>query len=432
MPQLSIPERANSVAKWAAIAIGFSIPISTALDNILLAVLLLAWLFGAGHGGKLRMIQDNPVAVAALLLFLYMLAGCFYGDGTTTQGLHYLGKYSDLFLIALLVPLFATERARQFAMLGFMLAMFVTLLLSYFIYLSGGAFAGVFSGSPGNPFVFKNYLTQNIFMAFFSFQCLVLARAANSRSVRGGLFLCAALAAYNVLFMSYGRTGYLVLGVLFAYFLLSLFRWKGAIVLTLLIGGLFGAAYFGSGGFTERVRLATHEFTSWQPGKAVTEMSSVGLRMEFYWNSLAIIADRPLMGVGMGGFEKAYGEKIHGTGMRLSNNPHNQFLLLGAQLGVLGLLLLFYLFWVHWRSAKNLPTLWEHHLARGAVLTIVCGSVVNSLLLDHAEGLFYAWITGVLFAGLKVSGGAAEKLPDVPIASRYSRCASNRSHRTHP
>jgi len=29
------------------------------------------------------------------------------------------------------------------------------------------------------------------------------------------------------------------------------------------------------------------------------------------------------------------------------------------------------------------------------------GSLFNSLLLDHTEGLLFAWLTGVLFAGLQ-------------------------------
>ena len=31
----------------------------------------------------------------------------------------------------------------------------------------------------------------------------------------------------------------------------------------------------------------------------------------------------------------------------------------------------------------------------------VIGCMFNSLLLDHTEGLFFAWATGLLFAGLK-------------------------------
>jgi uncharacterized membrane protein YccC len=39
-------------------------------------------------------------------------------------------------------------------------------------------------------------------------------------------------------------------------------------------------------------------------------------------------------------------------------------------------------------------------LARGLVLTIAVGCLFNSLLLDHTEGLFFAWGLGVLFGGL--------------------------------
>jgi len=46
----------------------------------------------------------------------------------------------------------------------------------------------------------------------------------------------------------------------------------------------------------------------------------------------------------------------------------------------------------------------EAHLARGLVLMIAAGCLFNSLLLDHTEGLLYAWLTGLLFAGLKSAG----------------------------
>ena len=49
----------------------------------------------------------------------------------------------------------------------------------------------------------------------------------------------------------------------------------------------------------------------------------------------------------------------------------------------------------------RLPTRLESELARGLVVTLVIGCMLNSLLLDHTEGLFYAWLTGVLYGGLK-------------------------------
>ena len=59
------------------------------------------------------------------------------------------------------------------------------------------------------------------------------------------------------------------------------------------------------------------------------------------------------------------------------------------------------MFWMQWRTAKYLNTPMEQSLARGLVLTMVAGCMVNSLLLDHTEGLFYAWLSGLLYGGLK-------------------------------
>ena len=35
------------------------------------------------------------------------------------------------------------------------------------------------------------------------------------------------------------------------------------------------------------------------------------------------------------------------------------------------------------------------------MLTMIIGCMFNSLLLDHTEGLFYAWLTGVLYGGME-------------------------------
>jgi uncharacterized membrane protein YccC len=45
-----------------------------------------------------------------------------------------------------------------------------------------------------------------------------------------------------------------------------------------------------------------------------------------------------------------------------------------------------------------LATPLSRHLARGLILTIAVGCLFNSWLMDHTEGLLYAWLTGLLFA----------------------------------
>ena len=84
-----------------------------------------------------------------------------------------------------------------------------------------------------------------------------------------------------------------------------------------------------------------------------------------------------------------------------TRNPHNEYLLIAVQVGLVGLGLLLYLFYRQWRLAKMLPSSLERSLAHGLLLAIMSGCLFNSLLLDHTEGMLYGWMSGLLYAGLK-------------------------------
>jgi hypothetical protein len=62
-------------------------------------------------------------------------------------------------------------------------------------------------------------------------------------------------------------------------------------------------------------------------------------------------------------------------------------------------------FCVQWRNAPRLASPLEATLARGLVLTIGIGCMFNALLVDHTEGLLYAWLTALLYAGLRPGSG---------------------------
>ncbi len=392
-----IQNKFDDLAKWMAIPIGFTLPISTAADNILLYLALLFFLLGGHYQLKLRTLAANPVAVATLLLVSALLLGGLYGNATWSEVHHYWRKYASLLAILFLIPLFQNQRSREYALNGFMLAMALTLFLSCVIATGWFADHGWFQGSMDNAFVFKLHITQNVFMAFFAYALALKAKYAVQKKWRLAFGAAALLAAFNVLFMVQGRTGYVALTVLLTYFCFRWLRWKGLALAVLAGISVVCAGYFLSATLSERVDLVFQETSAWKPGHGA--ISSSGLRMDYWTNSLHIIHDHPLLGVGTGGFEKAYAGKIQGTNMAPSNNPHNQFLLITVQLGVVGLGLLLLLFFQQWRTATGLPTLFEQDMARGMLLTIMSGSLLNSLLLDHAEGLFFAWMSGVLFAG---------------------------------
>jgi O-antigen ligase len=132
------------------------------------------------------------------------------------------------------------------------------------------------------------------------------------------------------------------------------------------------------------------------------------MRMEFYRGSLEIVRENPVFGAGTGSFPAAYAATVAGKQMEPTVNPHNEYLLIASQIGLVGLTCLITLFYLQWRHAARLAPLYRD-LARGLVITFAIGCLFNSLLLDHTEGLLFAWATGLLFSGLPPPSPATQR-----------------------
>ena len=384
-------------ATWCAIALGFALPISTAASSLLLAAVLVLFVLSGDYKGKFHSVASNPVAKACLVFCALTLVGCLYGLGDSADKLHYLGKYLTLLTIPLLAALFTDRTSRVRALVAFCMAMLLTLALSCLIrlgWLPGGWLPMM---DATNPVVFKLSITHGFLMAITAFVLAVGAKHAESSRVRWVLGSLALLAACNVLFMVVGRTGYLVLAALGLYFLFCRFGRRGIVLATLGILLVYAMAFQWPGVFRERTLQAIDEASAWKEGRQ--DPTSIGTRLNYYSNTLAIIAEHPLFGVGTGGFKVAYGERVKNTDMAPSDNPHNQYLLITAQLGLVGLGFLIWVYALYWRAAGRLDPPFAE-LARGLLLAMIIGNLFNSFMLDFTERTMFAWLSGVLLAGV--------------------------------
>ncbi|MFA7282368.1 MAG: O-antigen ligase family protein [Sterolibacterium sp.] len=391
---------------WCAIALGFAIPVSTAASNLLFALVIVCFLLSGDYREKYRALAANPVVLAILLFCAAAALGCAYGAGSVSEKMVSLGKYLTLLMVPVLIPLLDEQKQRIRALAAFSAAMLLTLALSYLIHfewfpsdlLIVARERDPASWGAHNPVVFKLHITHNFLMAFTAFLLAVAARHVTSPRLRWVAASLSILAAGNVLLMVKGRTGYAILALLAAYFIACRYGRKGlaaAAVAVLLLGAV---AYQGSSTFQERIDVTIAQAGAWHPGQG-GEQNSISQRLDFYTNSIAIIRDHPFFGVGIGGFDSAYAERVRGTSMVLSSNPHNQYLMIAAQLGLAGLALLAWLYYTYWRQATPLTEPFGQ-IARGVLLAMLLGNLFNSFMADFTERMFFAWISGVLFAEL--------------------------------
>lgn len=396
--------------RTSTVLLGFAVPISVALDNLLLAVVLIGMLFNLRHVWSIA--TQNPVARAAWMLFFFLFVGMFYGAASLKEAVDLLGKYADLAFVPMLMLMFSGDvwkRRAQFAFLG---AMALTLLLSYLVGFKLLPVQHWMSpiSAVDNPVIFHSHITQNNMMAFVVLLALLHCRDALKLSLRLGWAMFAGLATVNVLFMVQGRTGYIILLVLLCWFAWSTLAryfhqrgkaWGGPQALMLLMGTmlLMSTSYMASPRLHERVNLVVAEMKAWQPNHE-NQGSSTGTRLNYYYNTIQIVEKNLLIGVGTGGFEHAFTEQTRGTNLLTVANPHNEYLLITVQTGIVGLALLWYLFYTLWRCAPMLTTALEQDAARGLVLAYVANCMFNSALHDHSDGLFFSWMAALLFASL--------------------------------
>jgi len=404
----------DRAALWLAVAIGFSIPVSTALDSLLVAALLLCWIAGGRYRAKLATLRANPFVVLPCGLFLVYLAGSLYSMGDAAAVVRALDKASVILLIPVLISLAPAQEIRDRAVYAFLAAILLTLVLSFLLWLGvvpEGGEGSIIKGVRQDPTVFKKHITHGTLLAFGALVFALMARSVARPAAKALLALVAALAAFNVLFMVHGRTGQFVLIALVLYFLLDWLRWRGLLVAAVAGMAIAAMVYLApSSSLHGRVAATIAEIEDWQSGKPA---QPANMRPESWRNSLEIVKRNPLIGVGTGGFAAAYAKQVEGTSMMPIAQPENQYLLTTVQLGVVGLAVLLALFVVQWSLASRLATRTDTNLARGLVITIAVGCMFNSFLLDHTEALFYAWFSGLLFTGLRPAGEHSQELGTV-------------------
>ncbi|MCX7197261.1 MAG: O-antigen ligase family protein, partial [Proteobacteria bacterium] len=238
--------------------------------------------------------------------------------------------------------------------------------------------------------MFKLHITHGLLMAL---ACLLFALRATEAATAGRRLVASAwavagvLALVNVLFMVQGRTGYVVLAAFIVLVFALRAGWRGLVIAGVLVCAAATAIYQGYEPLRKRIDIGLSEVSKWDPATPALDDNSIGRRLEFLSEGLALARERPLLGHGLGSFAAAYSRQIEGTGKQPTSNPHNEALLLAVQAGIPAVLLYLYLLGRTAQAARRLPTLHERVLAPALVLWIGIGGLFNALLIDHTESL---------------------------------------------
>jgi O-antigen ligase len=250
--------------------------------------------------------------------------------------------------------------------------------------------------------ILRNSVTQGMGFAIAALACLWMTM---ENTLQGRMrwipLVLGLLYVANIVFITNGRSGYVALGLGFGVLLL----WQAsplqklAIVIGLPVVAML--AFSLSPRMRDKITIGVNEWTHEAESPALTSM---GTRRVFYVNTLEILQDHWLFGLGTGGFRQAYTEhvakKYDPSDWRSGStgDPHNQYLAVLAQHGIGGLAV--FLAWIVAiaRDKAGLPKY------RNLALAILCGWCVTSLFSSHfrtfAEGHLLTTFLGALLAAV--------------------------------
>lgn len=353
--------------------------------------------------------DDWTSKIVAISLAIFSVS-LVWTESSMEIGLLTLVKHAKLLEIIFLCLLIHSVRDAKTGIIALMIGQSFLLVSSWLLALDVPIPWTI--NPQGKNVVFSSYLDQSIMFASMSAVTWHFQNEKLWPKWVSVLFTVAALA--NIFFLLDGRTGFIVgvvvLSLIIMWSLPKRYRFASFLATTLI---LLLALYAYS--LTFKTRLAGVVTESQQYVQKTDVQTSAGWRLNAWHRSLQAIAEKPLYGHGVGSWaltvKRIEGEKgVAVFGESNSSNPHQEYLLWGVELGVIGLLLfLLLLFSIAKDALQFSEPIQRAIFSVVAVLAVAC--LFNSAVYDDLIGDYFCITLGLLMAyGIQTRVAATKKL----------------------
>jgi len=330
------------IQQYLFIFLAIVIPVSSALTNILLCVIIFAWILQGDVKKKLQSTFSHKWISAIYILITLYIIGIFFG-GYYEHSIWFIKRLWVLFLF----PVFLTVNLHK-----------NTLKKGVIFFLATNAFSAIlafFISQDLARSAFLLYNHHNILLSFcYALAVYILCEKKSNYPVL--IFFLILIYSINI-FMQGGRTGYILFIFISIFHIIYYSRKKIISLLGLLIAlCLFLIIMFNTSSvLQERIYQTKSEFfnNDWQ---LKNEKSINNTRYFFIKESIKGIMKRPLTGHGTGSFKTILTEEMAPQKPAQQHfTPHNNYLFVFFELGVLGLIVLLAIFYYQFK-ALNLMT----------------------------------------------------------------------------
>ncbi len=418
-------DRLLQLSHICLILTGFCIPISITATDIMMAATVILGILSGELFRNLSGILRNPLTWCVIWFVLLVIISMLWSIASLSEQLSALHKYFKLLYIPLLLPLCTDSKCQNRAIFAFIMGVLITVIFSFL-----KAWAGLhFTSNPSPSAVFFSHIETSFFVAFGAY--FAALQAWRNQRWRWFYVFLASIFTYQEFFINDGRTGWIAYLILLILFVIQLTGWKGVIWGGLGAIILLGSFYYFSPTLQVMVKESAHEIELYQKGQAQT---SLGFRLSFDSLGWRLVKERPLLGYGAGSFAAASNSAGGVPGWGIVKTPHNEYLMVTVEFGVLGLISLLLLFFWQWRfcfrldaldrdggsqgkesrilplhseqsalpmrrtrTRKRFPLKAAGIAVQGFLLVFMISSLYNAFLYSSATGHFYVFFTALFF-----------------------------------
>lgn len=379
--------------------IAFTLPFSTSATSILFMIFLLLWLIEGDFNNKTAYVWQYKACFASLIIFISLLLGSLYATSNLTDILLYLKKMTKLIYLPFLIPYFNNQNQRKWVINGLIMAGMLTTTI------------GIIDNSNASPF--KNTIDTSLITVIITFLLMHKLDLKNKLYFNCAVIFSILINIFYLFYISLGRTSQLIFLFLIPLFLAQKINLTKKLVITLsilLITIIMTITIAFCGLFSSRLKTnwsdVTRQYDNYRSHPSSYEQTSISQRLSYYKITLHLIKEKPFLGWGTGTFGSVYKDYVHKHSLLpkdqqkflYTKNPHNEYLLFAAQLGIYGFGLLLWFFYVLVKASFLIPFTYEKYVLQGTVMILAIGCLANSWLLDFIGHLFIMLIAMCLGA----------------------------------
>ena len=330
----------------------FFLPLTVAANNIAIYLIVLIWIFSGDYSKKFQKIKNNNLAIASIVFFLLHVVALIWTENIS-WGLEIVRKMLPFLLVLPILLTITRSDNVKFYIFAFLLAIGISELLSYLIWF--GVIEPFGYAYAGSPTPIMSHVSYNPFLAFAIY--IVVNELISGKKIsqyKRAIYTFFILTMTFNMFITGGRAGqimFFVAIILLAFQYFKKSQIKAIYTSVGLIALISITSYNFSPVFHERIQMASHEIVNYDANSDLD--TSIGLRVNFLLNSWEIFNSSPLIGVGTGDFPDEYKviNAVNTPNATATSQPHNMYMLILTQLGLIGLISFLWMFYLQFKIA---------------------------------------------------------------------------------